>query len=195
MRTLLATVALGVAATSAHAAEGGMPQLDFANPLTIAQVVWLSVIFLALYLMLSRSALPEIAGILEKRAAHIAEDLEKARQSKAAADGAVAELDRAMRESHARAHAEIAQATAAAKEAAGKHAAELEARLERQIAEAEQRIAAARQSAMGALEQVATDAALAMVGRLTGAPPNQEVVRRDVAGALASWRAGQAEAA
>ncbi len=30
-----------------------MPQLDFANPLTISQVVWMALIFGALYFLLS----------------------------------------------------------------------------------------------------------------------------------------------
>ena len=44
-----------------------MPQLDFANPLTIAQIVWLAIIFFTLYLLLSRWALPQVAEVLEVR--------------------------------------------------------------------------------------------------------------------------------
>ena len=32
----------------------GMPQLDFGNPLTISQVVWGAIIFIVLYVLLSR---------------------------------------------------------------------------------------------------------------------------------------------
>ena len=48
-----------------------MPQLDFANPLTISQVIWMFVIFAVLYAMLRSWALPEIAGILEMRESRI----------------------------------------------------------------------------------------------------------------------------
>ncbi len=34
----------------------GMPQLDFANPLTLTQVGWGAVIFIVLYVLLSRFA-------------------------------------------------------------------------------------------------------------------------------------------
>ena len=37
-----------------------MPQLDFANPLTTSQVVWGAIIFVVLYILLSRIALPKV---------------------------------------------------------------------------------------------------------------------------------------
>ena len=59
----------------------GMPQLDFANPLTTSQVVWGAIIFALLYFVLSRFALPRVAEVIEQRAQHIAADLETARAS------------------------------------------------------------------------------------------------------------------
>ena len=38
-----------------------MPQLDFANPLTTYQVLWGAVIFMVLYVLASRIALPKVA--------------------------------------------------------------------------------------------------------------------------------------
>ena len=37
-----------------------MPQLDFANPLLLTQVFWLLVIFGALYVLVSKVALPPV---------------------------------------------------------------------------------------------------------------------------------------
>jgi F-type H+-transporting ATPase subunit b len=183
--TAMAGTALMLAATPARAA-GGMPQLDFGNPLTQAQVVWLALIFLALYLLLSRWALPLVGTVLERRAATIAADLDAARHAKEKADGAVDELTRATREAHAGAQAEIAQAIASAKAAADAQAAVLNARLDAQIAGAEQRIAQARTAALGALEQVAVDTANVVVARLVGAPMDAGAVRAAVAGVLAT---------
>jgi F-type H+-transporting ATPase subunit b len=167
-------------------AEKGMPQLDFGNPLTIAQVVWLAIIFFALYLLLSNWALPKVASVLEMRAGAIAGDLDAARAAKAEADAAVAELTHATREAQARAQAEIAQAVATAKAAADKDAAVLNAKLDAQIREAEQRIAAARTAALGALEQVASDTAREVVSRLTGTAIAPANVNRAVAAVLAA---------
>jgi F-type H+-transporting ATPase subunit b len=185
MRTLLAALVLVLPAA---ARAEGMPQLDFANPLTTSQVVWGAIIFIVLYILASRFALPKVGAVLEERAAHIARDLEAARQAKLEADSAVAELTQATREAHAGAQAEIAQALETAKAAAAEQAAALNARLDAQIEAAEQRIGAARSAALGALGQVATDTAQAVVARLTGSAVDQGAVSRAVAAVLAARR-------
>lgn len=175
----------------AQAAEkkGGMPQLDFANPLTIAQVVWLAIIFAVLYLLLSRWALPQVGAVLEQRANRIQGDLEAAKSAKASADAAVVELTAATRQAQATAQAEIAGAVATANEAAAAQAATLNARLDKQLADAEGRINAARGAAVGALRSVATDTAVAVVTRLVGIAPSAGSVEQAVDAALAARRA------
>lgn len=178
------TVALLVGG-QANAAEG-MPQLAFGSVLLQAQVVWLAIIFVVLYLLLSRWALPMVGSVLEQRAATISADLETARRSKAEADAAVAELTRATRDAHAGAQAEIAQAVANAKTAAEAQNAVVNQKLDAQIAAAEQRIGQARAAAMGALEQVASETANTVVTRLTGTAINRDAVNRAVADVLAA---------
>lgn len=182
----LASAAL--AAAPAGEKKGGMPQLDFANPLTISQVVWLAIIFLALYLLLSRWALPQVGAVLEMRANRIQADLQAAHAAKASADSAVTELTAATREAQATAQAEINSAVATATEAAAAQSASLNARLEKQLAEAEQRIGAARAAAMGALRNVATDTAAAVITRLVGSTPDAGAVEQAVDAALAARR-------
>jgi F-type H+-transporting ATPase subunit b len=186
-RSIAGGFALALCATGAQAAEG-MPQLDFANKLTQAQIVWLALIFLVLYLLLSRWALPMVGGVLEMRAATIATDLEAARQSKAAADSAVAELTAATRSAQATAQSRIADAVATAKQAAAEQAATLNARLDTQIAQAEQRIGEARAAALGALGQVAGETAELVVARLTGGAVDRDTVARAVASTMATRR-------
>jgi F-type H+-transporting ATPase subunit b len=57
-RLSLAVLAMTAVSTAAMAAEGGMPQLDFGNPLMLAQVVWLLIIFGVFYYVLSAIVLP-----------------------------------------------------------------------------------------------------------------------------------------
>ena len=45
----------------------GMPQLDFANPLTTWQVIWGAIIFILFYLLVSRWGLPQVGSVLEMR--------------------------------------------------------------------------------------------------------------------------------
>jgi len=164
----------------------GMPQLDFTNPLMLSQVVWLGVIFLALYLLLAKWALPQVSEVLAERAATIGRDLESAQAAKNEADAYVAELTAATRHAHADAQRQIAEAVEAAKAAAAAQATEMNARLEAQLAAAERQIAEARATALGALRQVATETAATVVNRLTGMTPDVHAVSAVVGNVLAA---------
>ena len=150
---------------SAAKAEG-MPQLDFANPLTTSQVVWGAIIFALLYVLLSRIGLPKVGAVIEERARHIAADLETAQASKARSDEAAREVAEATARARAEAQAAINAALDAAKQEASARIASLNQRLEQQLHEAERQIDAARSAAMRALREVATDTA---APRLDGA--------------------------
>jgi len=180
----LALPALGLALLPASAMAGGMPQLDFANPLTLAQVYWGAVIFIVLYVLASRVGLPKVGAVLEARAERIAGDLKAAQARKAQADVAVAELTATIQRSRAEAQAQINAAVDQAKGEAAAQAATLNARLEQQLKSAEARINEARAAAMSALHQVATDTATTMISRLTGAAPDPRRVDGAVAAAL-----------
>ncbi len=162
----LIAVALLIATTRAARADT-MPQLDPAHGLLVAQVVWGAVIFVVFYLLASRWGLPRVSAVLALRAGTIAADLERAHNDKADADAAVAELTAARRSAYAQSQAAVAEATARAKAETAARSAEQEARLEAQLADSETRIGLARTAAMGALRQVATDTASAVVARLT----------------------------
>jgi F-type H+-transporting ATPase subunit b len=189
----VALLSLPLLSSAALAAGGGggagMPQLDFANPLTKAQVIWGAIIFVVLYLLLSRWGLPQVASVLAEREGKIAGDLEAARAAKARADAAIAELGEATAKSRAEAMSAINAANEKAKEAAAAQAAALTAQLDTQIAQAETQIAAARTSAMSALNQAARETAENVIVRLTGAAPDAAALDRAVAQALAA-RAG-----
>ncbi len=190
MRSLAGTSGLAIVLLTSSAfaeeAKKGMPQLDFHNPLTISQVVWLAIIFCVLYVLLSKWALPQVASVLDARAGAIAADLDAARGAKQGADAAITELTQATQAAQAIARTEIATAIAAAKEASDAQAASLNAKLEAQLAAAETQIAAARAAAVGAVRQVATEATAVVVSRLTGSPADQAAVDAAVGSVLAA---------
>jgi F-type H+-transporting ATPase subunit b len=155
----------------AGAFAAGMPQLDFSTPLTVSQVVWGAVIFVVLYVVLSRVGLPRVASVLEERAGHIHRDLEGARAAKTKADTDTEEAAAATAKARAEAQAAINAALEDAKKAAASQAEALNARLETRLQEAEAQIAQAHAAAMSALHQVATETATSIVTRLTGQPP------------------------
>ncbi|HXA24065.1 MAG TPA: F0F1 ATP synthase subunit B' [Acetobacteraceae bacterium] len=166
----------------------GMPQLDFANPLTTSQVVWGAIIFVALYLLLSRVGLPLVGEVIEERARHIAADLETARASKTRADSAAQEVAEATARARAEAQAAINAALDAAKGEAAARIATLNERLEKQLQDAEAQIGAARAAAMRALREVATETAATVIARLTGSPADQQRLDGAVGAALAARR-------
>jgi F-type H+-transporting ATPase subunit b len=126
------------------------------------------------------------------RAETIARDLNQARDARADADRAVAELMEARKKAYAQSQAAIADATQTAKAQAAAKAAEQEAKLDAQLAESEAQIGAARSAAMGALREVATDTAVAVVARLIGGEADTMRVQAAVGQVLADRGLSQA---
>ena len=167
-------------------AEGGMPQLDFTNPLTTSQVVWGALIFILLYILVSRFALPQVAQVLDLRSATIRNDLDTANAAKERADAAAVEMAAATAQARAEAQAAINTAMDQAHAQAAIDAAALNERLEVQIKSAEARIATARAAAMSALRGVALSTATTVIDRLTGATPDSGAVAGAVDRALSA---------
>lgn len=143
-----------------------MPQLDFSNPLMTSKLVWLVIIFGALYFVLKTYALPRVASVLEDRAARIKADLDAARDAQMAGEAAMAELRAASAAARAEAQAAVTVALAEAQAKASADADAINARLATQVNQAEERVRAARDSAMGALREVSNTTAQAMLSRL-----------------------------
>lgn len=182
-RPAVAVIPAAVAAAArpgacAHAAPSKMPQMNFANPLTFAQIVWMAVIMVILYFIMARWALPRLGGVLADRRKRITDDLETARQARSDADKAIADLNLAIRNAREEGQAEIAEAVSKAKEEARQEAETVNAELEAKLQRAESEIEAARQNAIESLGPVAEDVAGSLVERLTGQAPDRESVRR-----------------
>jgi len=188
MRRIAYSSAMILAPAMAQA-EQTMPQMDFHNPLTTDQLLWMVVILLVLYGLLSRWALPQIGKVLEHRAATISADLEAARSAKAEADAAVAALNKTMHDARTAAQAEITEAVTAAKETARANAAALQARLDAQLAASEAQIAAAQEAALAAIKPVAADTAVEILGRLTGRMPDKASLSPEIDAAYAALKA------
>jgi len=188
----IAPLAVGLIAVPMLAmAEGGLPQLDFANKLTTYQVLWGVVIFAILYVLASRTALPTVEAVLRERAQRISGDLEGAKDAKARADAGIQAAADATAKARSEAQAAINAALETSKQAAAVQAAALNERLDKQLKEAEGQIAAARGAALAALPGVATDTAIALITRLTGAAPDPARLRGAIDTAMTARGAGQ----
>jgi F-type H+-transporting ATPase subunit b len=150
-----------------------------------SQLLWLTLTFVALYLLMSRIALPRIGAILEQRSTRIAGDLAEAQRLKGESDAAIAAYEKALADARGRAQALVndSRQRQAADAEAGRKA--LDATLNTRIAAAEGSIAQTKSAAMVNVRGIATEAAAAIVERLIGtAPANPEMVAVAVAEAL-----------
>jgi F-type H+-transporting ATPase subunit b len=141
-----------------------------------SQLVSLLVAFVALYLIVSRIALPRVGSVLDERQNVIEGDLAQAQKLKDESDGALKAYENELAAARSRAQAigaETREKLNAASEAERKT---LEERLSHKLAEAEKTIASTRQSAMSNVRGIAADAAAAIVQRLTGVLPDSKSV-------------------
>ncbi len=168
-----------------------LPQMDFGNLLTTYQVLWGAVIFLILYILASRTALPKVGAVLEARAERIAGDLEDARDTKARADAGIQAAADATAKARSEAQAAINAALESSKQAAALQSAALNDRLDKQLKEAEGQIAAARAAALEALPGVAIDTAVTLITRLTGSVPDPVRLSDAINTAMAARSAGR----
>jgi F-type H+-transporting ATPase subunit b len=170
--------------TSSHTeADGGsFPPFD---PDTFpSQLVSLVIAFVALYLIVSRIALPRVGGVIDARQKAIEGDLAQAQTLKDESEAALKAYENDLAAARARAQAisnETRDKLNAASEAERKT---LEDQLAHKLADAEKTIAATRASAMSNVRGIAADAASAIVQRLIGTAPDGKAVETAVDGSL-----------
>ena len=149
-----------------------MPQFDIGT--FASQIFWLAVIFTLLFLILSRSVLPKVSGILEQRQRRLDDDIAKAGALRKEAETVLAEYEKARAEAEARAQAAMrAVLDETAAEATRAHG-DLDRTQAKQLAEAEARIAQARQDALPGVHQAAAEVATAATERLIGVKPDDK---------------------
>src|SRR4029434_1283015 len=165
--------------TGAHTeADGGHGGAfpPFESSTFASQLVSLAVAFVALYLIVSRIALPRVESVIDARQNKIEGDLAEAQKLKDDSDAALKAYETELASARSRAQAignETREKLNAAAEAERKA---LEAKLAGKLADAEKQIAATRKAAMRNVKSIAADAAGAIVQRLTGTTPDSATV-------------------
>ena len=155
-----------------------MPQLDFAT--WPPQLIWLAITFGILYLVVSKFALPKIGGTIESRQNRIASDLDEAQRLKDDSEKAIAAYETALAEAKARAHGIAQETRDTLKAEIEAERAALDAQLNSRLADAEARITATKAEALKSVEQVASDAAGAIVSQLIGTKATAAAVKKAV---------------
>ena len=158
------------------ATEHGRGFPPFEKQTFASQLLWFALTFIALYLLMSRVALPRVGSILEDRRRHIDGNLADAQRLKGESDAAIAAHEKALAEARGRAQTLANEAREKAAAAAEARRKEVDTGLHARIAEAEKTIAATQSAAMTNVRGIASEAAAAIVERLTGVAPTSNDV-------------------
>jgi F-type H+-transporting ATPase subunit b len=145
-----------------------------------SQIFWFALIFITLYWLMSKVALPRIADTMERRAEKIEGDLKtaSAMQEKARTAGEAYEKLLADARSNAQSIGQKAKDEAGVASDARRK--EVEAELAKKVSASEAQINAARDKAMGNVAAIASDAAADIVARITGVAPKSADVTKAV---------------
>jgi F-type H+-transporting ATPase subunit b len=173
-------------ATAHTEAEGGhkAPFPPFQKDTFASQLVSLLIAFVALYLIVSRIALPRVGSLLDERQKKIEGDLAAAQTLRDESDAALKAYESELAAARARAQAIGTETREKLNAASGAGRKTLEERLSVKLAEAEKTIAATRDAAMSNVRGIASDAAIAIVQRLTGLAPDRRSVNKAVDASL-----------
>jgi len=168
-----------LAAGAAEAAKGGLPQLhapDFAP-----QLIWLVLTFGALYVLMSRVALPGIAEVLDERQNRIQRDLGEAERLKSETERALAAYEQALAEARAKAQT-------IARDTRDKLASEVDDERRRvetiiaaKLVEAERRVGETKSAALARVNDVAAETVGAIVNKVSGLEVTADEVRSALA--------------
>ena len=145
-----------------------MPQIEQLPYIFFSQLFWLTLVFGFIFLVIGKGMLPKIQSTVDAREKKIADDLERAKAARSAAE----ETEAAWR---ARMDAARAEAAKVAQDARQESARETETKVRKaadkinlKVEAAQKQIRDARESARSEIEVVATEATQEMVDRLTG---------------------------
>ena len=167
-------------------ADGGhkAPFPPFQKDTFASQLVSLLIAFVALYLIVSRLALPRVGGVIDARQNAIEGDLGEAQRLKDQSEAALKAYESELAAARARAQAISSETREKLNAAAEAERKTLEEQLAAKLGDAEKTIASTREAAMRNVRGIAADAAAAIVQRLTGVAPEASAVESAVAASL-----------
>jgi F-type H+-transporting ATPase subunit b len=149
-----------------------------------SQLVSLLIAFVALYLIVSRIALPRVGGVIDARQDAIEGDFAEAQRLKDQSEAALKAYESELAAARSRAQAIGSETREKLNAAAETERRTLEAQLTARLGDAEKTIASTREAAMRNVRGIAAEAAAAIVQRLSGVAPEATAVERAVDASL-----------
>ena len=143
-----------------------MPQLDLTS--YTPQIFWLIAVFLCLWWLMAKIALPRIGLVLEERQSKINDNLDTANNLHREAKTELETYEKLISEAHENARTIINDANQQGIETSLSQQSELRDSLTKQIANAEKEIESAKELALKNIKQSAREVASAALSRLGG---------------------------
>ncbi len=155
--------------TSSHDGEdASYPFPPFDTSTFGPQLFWLAISFGLLYVLASKLALPRVGEILEIRRDRIEGDLAEAERLRQKTDKAISNYESELAEARAKSQAIAEETRTNLKAQLDEKRLEVEADLSKTMASAEARIQKTKTDALSNVDEIATETAIALVGKLTG---------------------------
>jgi len=155
-----------------------MPQLEIAT--FIPQIFWLFVVFVVLYIFMSRSAAPKIADVLKKRQNKIADDLAEAGVLQAEAEKARVLYEKSQAAARSDAAAVVVSKRDELKAEAEAEYQKLSDSLGAKADEAQKSIDAAKDKALTEVRDVATEVCGDIISKISGLKLDSDAVSKVV---------------
>lgn len=160
-----------------------MPQLEQIDTF-VSQLIWLTITFVVLYIVLRLTALPRIGELLDERQRRVEGSLEKAARLKEEAEKIIADYEATLAEARNSARAMAKKIVDEATIESGRRHDELGEVLAQRVKEAEATIATAKKQALDGVMVAAGDAAKAATAKLAGVTIDDTRVEAAVTAAL-----------
>jgi F-type H+-transporting ATPase subunit b len=180
MLTLFTSVASHAVETGGASKGAGAAFPPFDASTFVPTLFWLFVVFVTLYWLMSRVALPRVSDTIDKRNAIITRDVDQASALQKKAEEAGAAYEAALSKAKANAVTIGQKAKDDAALNAASRRKEVEADMAVKIAAAEANIIATKDKAMSNVSSIASDAASVIVQHLTGTVPNAETISKAI---------------
>ncbi len=149
-----------------------MPQLKLQD--FPPQLIWLAIIFVGLYLLMSRLLVPRISSVLDARTNRIEGDLAEARRLKDETQKAISDYERALSDARGKAGTLAQGERDKLKAEIDQERAKVEGQLTSRLNAAEAQIRAARDTALGQVHDVAGETVETLVQELLGIKVSRE---------------------
>ncbi len=143
-----------------------------------SQLIWLAITFIALYMLLSRLALPRIGEVIEERRSRIRRDLDEAERLKTETDKALKAYEQSLADAKANAGSIARETRDRLAAETEREKAAVETQVAAKLADAEARIAGTKAKAMASVSEIASETAVAVVSQLIGVAPSAAEVKK-----------------